>query len=67
MKRNLPLGNLGNISGLLTPLAQLGGRSNTNSVQQSVTTPPIGMQVAQVGTGLLNATKAPTAGWGGGK
>lgn len=67
MKRNLPIGNLGNISGLLTPLAQLGGRSNTNSVQSSVTTPPIGMQIAQVGTGLLSATKAPNAGWGGGK
>jgi hypothetical protein len=62
-RRGLPLQNIGNLSSLLTPLAQLGGKGTSSSYGSSTTTPPIGMQLVQAASAL----KAPGAGWGGGK
>ncbi len=63
-RRNLPLGNIGNLSSLITPLAQLGGtaKSNSTTTGSAVTSPPLGMQIVQ-GLAML---KGGNAGWGGG-
>lgn len=47
MQRNLPLQNIGNISGLLTPIAQLGGRSEGTGYaqQQGTFTQPLSQTV----------------------
>lgn len=64
MRRNLPLQNLGALSGLLTPLAQLGGKSQTNSTQNTTMTPPLAMQIVQ-GISALKGGGGGFNGWGG--
>lgn len=65
-RRNLPVGNIGNLTGLLTPLAQLGGKTQgeTSTTSSSTTTPPLGMQIVQ-GISALSGGGGGGGGWGG--